>query len=121
MKFRVKIMACMLCLMSVLFGAGGSALILISFQNSLEGEIATAENSYRMLLYTLQVAGGTDLFAGTENMRNALRQMTGQKGAYWDAVLLVSGDEVVYRQGEAAEEWLSTEEKVVEGENAEER
>ena len=34
MKFRVKIMACMLCLMSVLFGAGGSALILISFQNS---------------------------------------------------------------------------------------
>lgn len=110
MKFRVKIMACMLCLMSVLFGAGGSALILISFQNSLEGEIATAENSYRMLLYTLQVAGGTDLFAGTENMRNALRQMTGQKGAYWDAVLLASGDEVVYRQGKAAEEWLSAEE-----------
>lgn len=110
MKFRVKIMACMLCLMSVLFGAGGSALILISFQNSLEGEIVTAENSYRMLLYTLQVAGGTDLFAGTENMRNALRQMTGQKGAYWDAVLLASGDEVVYRQGEAAEEWLSAEE-----------
>lgn len=111
MKFRVKIMACMLCLMSVLFGAGGSALILISFQNSLEGEIATAENSYRMLLYTLQVAGGTDLFAGTENMRNALRQMTGQKGAYWDAVLLASGDEVVYRQGKAAEEWLSAEEE----------
>lgn len=110
MKFRVKIMACMLCLMSVLFGAGGSALILISFQNSLEGEIATAENSYRMLLYTLQVAGGTDLFAGTENMRNALRQMTGQKGAYWDAVSLTSGNEVVYRQGKAAEEWLSAEE-----------
>ena len=112
MKFRVKIMACMLCLMSVLFGAGGSALILISLQNSLEGEIATAENSYRMLLYTLQVAGGTDLFAGTENMRNALRQMTGQKGAYWDAVLLASGDEVVYRQGEAAEEWLSGKESM---------
>lgn len=117
MKFRLKIMACMLCLMSVLFGAGGSALILISFQNSLEGEIATAENSYRMLLYTLQVAGGTDLFAGTENMRNALRQMTGQKGAYWDAVLLASGDEVVYRQGEAAEgetaeEWLSGKESM---------
>lgn len=117
MKFRVKIMACMLCLMSVLFGAGGSALILISFQNSLEGEIVTAENSYRMLLYTLQVAGGTDLFAGTENMRNALRQMTGQKGAYWDAVLLASGDEVVYRQGEAAEgetaeEWLSGKESM---------
>ena len=114
MKFRLKIMACMLCLMSVLFGAGGSALILISFQNSLEGEIATAENSYRMLLYTLQVAGGTDLFAGTENMRNALRQMTGQKGAYWDAVLLASGDEVVYRQGEIAEKWLSGEGQIAE-------
>lgn len=114
MKFRVKIMACMLCLMSVLFGAGGSALILISFQNSLEGEIVTAENSYRMLLYTLQVAGGTDLFAGTENMRNALRQMTGQKGAYWDAVLLASGDEVVYRQGEIAEKWLSGEGQIAE-------
>ena len=117
MKFRLKIMACMLCLMSVLFGAGGSALILISFQNSLEGEIATAENSYRMLLYTLQVAGGTDLFCRYGKYAKRSPADDRAKGGLLDAVLLASGDEVVYRQGEAAEgetaeEWLSGKESM---------
>ena len=44
MKFRLKIMACMLCLVSILFGAGSSALILISFQNGLAREKQSAEN-----------------------------------------------------------------------------
>ena len=56
MKFRIKIMVCMLCLVSVLFGVGSSALILISFQNGLEQERDTAENSYRLLIYTLQMS-----------------------------------------------------------------
>ena len=38
MKFRLKITLCMLGLLSVLFGVGGSLLISISFQNTLERE-----------------------------------------------------------------------------------
>ena len=42
MRFRLKIMLYMLCLLSLLFGVGGSALISISFQTSLEREKASA-------------------------------------------------------------------------------
>ena len=38
MKFRIKMTLCMLSLLSVLFGAGGSLLIAESFQDTLERE-----------------------------------------------------------------------------------
>ena len=103
MKFRLKIMACMLCLVSILFGAGSSALILISFQNGLEREKQSAENSYRMLMYTLQMAGNMGALSGTDDIRETLRQMTGQGESYWDAVALSSEDEMLYSHGETTE------------------
>ena len=70
MKFRIKIMVCMLCLVSILFGVGSSALILISFQNGLEQERDTAENSYRLLIYTLQMSGeGTEMLSDQRTYR----------------------------------------------------
>ena len=100
MKFRLKIMVCMLCLVSVLFGVGSSALILISFQNGLEGEKQSAENSYRMLMYTLQMAGNMGALSGTDDIRETLRQMTGQRESYWHAVALSSEDEMLYSYGQ---------------------
>ena len=38
MKFRLKTTLCMVCLVSLLFGAGSCALISLSFQNALERE-----------------------------------------------------------------------------------
>ena len=38
MKFRLKTTLCMVCLVSLLFGAGSCALISFSFQNALERE-----------------------------------------------------------------------------------
>lgn len=103
MKFRLKIMVCMLCLVSVLLGVGSSALILISFQNGLEREKQSAENSYRMLMYTLQMAGNMGALSGTDDIRETLRQMTGQRESYWDGVALSSDDEMLYSHGETAE------------------
>lgn len=40
MKFRLKTTLCMVCLVSLLFGAGSCALISFSFQNALEREQA---------------------------------------------------------------------------------
>ena len=74
MKFRIKIMVCMLCLVSIIFGVGSSALIHISFQNGLEQEKNTAENSYRLLMYTLQTSGEMGIFSGAEDIRDTLRQ-----------------------------------------------
>ena len=111
MKFRIKIMACMLCLVSIIFGVGSSALILISFQNGLEQERDTAENSYRLLIYTLQMSGETEMFSESENIEDTLRQIAGQRGSYWDSVVLSGGDGVVYSQGKAAEYMTRTEER----------
>ena len=102
MKLRIKIMVCMLCLVSILFGLGSSTLILISFQNGLEQERDTAANSYRLLIYTLQMSGGTEMFSGSENIQDTLRQIAGQRGNYWDFVVLSDSGGVVYSQGEAA-------------------
>ena len=49
MKFRLKITFCMLALLSILFGIGGSVLIVSSFQDTMEQEKVTAENTYKML------------------------------------------------------------------------
>ena len=100
MKFRIKIMVCMLCLVSILFGVGSSALILISFQNGLEQERDTAENSYRLIIYTLQMSGKTEMFSESENIQDTLRQIVGQKGSYWDSVALSVGDGGGVQSGE---------------------
>ena len=55
MRFRLKMMLGMLCLLAVLFGVGGSLLIALSFESSLEREEESARESYRMLLDTLTV------------------------------------------------------------------
>ena len=77
MKFRIKIMACMLCLVSIIFGVGSSALIHISFQNGLEQERNSAENSYRLLMYTLQMSGEMEIFSEAEDIQDTLRQIAG--------------------------------------------
>ena len=111
MRFRLKITICMLCLVSILFGAGSSALILLTFQNSLEREKNAAEDSYRMLMYMMQMAGGMENLSGTEEIRSVLRQIAGQRDAYWDGVTLSSGEEVLYSQGDTAEYLAGQEER----------
>lgn len=47
MKFRAKIVICMIWLLSLAFGIGGSLLISISFDNAYERELHSAVNSFR--------------------------------------------------------------------------
>ena len=46
MKFSVKIVLSMLCLLSFLFGIGGSLMISFSFNEALEREKSAAYNLY---------------------------------------------------------------------------
>ena len=89
MKFRWKITFCMLCLMAVLFGIGSSALIAISFQSGLERERESAKNSYRMLMYTLQMTGELETWSSTEEIQNLFHRLSGQ-GDSWEAITLYS-------------------------------
>ena len=49
MRFRVKLTLCMLSLLSLLFGVGGSLLISGFFRDSLQREKDAAFASYRMV------------------------------------------------------------------------
>mgnify|MGYP005806994199 CR=1 FL=1 len=101
MKFRLKITFCMVCLMAVLFGIGSSALIVISFRSGLEREREAAKNSYRMLLYTLQMTGELQTWSSTEEIQNLFEQISAQ-GESWAAIRLWSQEEELYSSGNAA-------------------
>ena len=101
MKFRLKITFCMLCLMAVLFGIGSSALIAISFQDGLDREKEAAKNSYRMLIYTLQMTGELETWSSTEEIQTLFRQLSDQGGS-WSAISLYSEDGRLYSSGDAA-------------------
>ena len=53
MKFRTKVVVCMISILSIIFGAGSSALILNSFNSALDREKKSAIQSYEMILNTL--------------------------------------------------------------------
>ena len=50
----------MISLMALFFGAGSSALISTTFQTSLQQEKRAAQESYHMILNTLQVVNNMD-------------------------------------------------------------
>ena len=78
MKFRLKTTCCMLTLMALFFGAGGSALISVTFQNSLLQEKRAAQESYRMILNTLQVVNSMDSWSDEKDISETLEQLSAQ-------------------------------------------
>lgn len=95
----------MMIVMSLLFGAGSSALISISFQNSLRQEKQAAQASYRMILNTLQVVNRMDEWTEEEDISKILEQLSSQ-GTFWAALKLRSKDAVLYSDGTAAADFI---------------
>ncbi len=95
----------MISLVSVLFGIGGSALILLSFQNTLHQEEKSAIASYRMILNTLQIANNMKNWYTQNDLSSILEQLPLQD-ASWSAIRLTSEKEVLYSQGETADSML---------------
>lgn len=99
MKFSVKIMLSMLCLLSLLFGIGGSLMISLSFNDSLERERSSAYNSYQMVLSTLQIVNGIDRQVDYDDIGNILNQLSNQKTESWTALRLYNSEKSVYEVG----------------------
>ena len=55
MRFRLKITVCMIWLLSLSFGIGGSLMLSSSFNSALEQEKDAAESSYSFLVKTVQM------------------------------------------------------------------
>lgn len=102
MRFRLKMMLGMLCLLAVLFGIGGSLLIALSFESSLDREEESARESYRMLLDTLSVVGSLDVWSQSEDIPNMLDQLYDRSGSSWLALRFSTTDEILYESGPTA-------------------
>lgn len=99
MKFRIKIMFCMVALLALLFGIGGSMLIHISFTETLEQEKERAKTSYQMVIQTLQVLDGMNGWANLEDISDSLDNMFEQETVLWKSCRLMIGDQNLYLQG----------------------
>ena len=73
MKFRLKTTLCMVCLVSLLFGAGSCALISFSFQNALEREQAAARSAYALLVRTLQLVETVEVWSQPQDVVQVLQ------------------------------------------------
>lgn len=101
MKFRIKATCCMITLMALFFGAGGSALISITFQTSLQQEKTAAQESYRMILNTLQIVNSMDEWTDEKDISKILEQLSAQD-AFGAALQLHSQTETLYSKGTVA-------------------
>lgn len=99
MKFSVKIMLSMLCLLSLLFGIGGSLMISLSFNDSLERERGSAYNSYQMVLGTLQIVNGIDQQIDYDDIGDILKQLSNKNAESWTALRLYNSEKSVYEDG----------------------
>ncbi len=105
MKFRIKTTCCMISLMALFFGAGSSALISTTFQTSLQQEKRAAQESYHMILNTLQVVNNMDQWTDEKDLPKILEQLSTQ-GSFWAALQLRSEKEILYSAGSAAAHFL---------------
>ena len=96
MKFRLKITICMVWLLALAFGIGGSLLIALNFSGSFQREIDSALSSYRMVLGTLRLVDDVGPMPDHSNLSQALAQMNSQDDAGWSALRLGDGDSVIY-------------------------
>lgn len=117
MKFRWKVMLCTVCLISVLFGVGSSMLLSLSFSNALDRERSAAQDSYRALLGTLQLAEEMSALRNSRQLSDLLTQLAPQDAAAWSALQLTSGDDVILRTGDAVGSMVGTAAAVQEDQN----
>ena len=95
MKFRLKMTLCMLAVLSVLFGVGGSLLISGSFEDSLEREKSAAFSSYRMAWGALRIVNGLTPYLDEEAIIQTMDQLCQDRTA-WSSLLLATEEGVLF-------------------------
>lgn len=93
MKFRTKIVICMVWLLALAFGVGGSMMIGSSFHASMEKEKNSARRSCQMLLNTLSIV---DSFS---SISETLQRLESGGNTEWNGIAVLSNGATVYRSG----------------------
>ena len=98
MRVRTKIMLCMVWLLALALGSGGSLLISQSFSNMLEQEKLSAVDSYRMTVQTLQLVVDTGTQKDVQALSRTLKELAEQRD--WATARLSLDDTVIYAGGD---------------------
>lgn len=93
MKFRTKMVICMVWLLALAYGIGGSLLISSSFRASVDLEKTSARQSCQMLLHTLAVLNDHSTLTDT------LQRLESSGSTEWDGILVRSNGATLYRSG----------------------
>ncbi len=101
MKFCLKVTLCMLGLLSLLYGVGGSLLISRSFHSSLSRERESAYNAYQMVLGTLQVVSSINGQINENESARTLEQLSNQNAGAWTALRLYTPEQRIYEYNAA--------------------
>lgn len=97
MSYRLKLILTISVLIALTFSAGGTILISVSFQNSLETETQAALNDFQGIQNTLYLLNSMGAQTGFDNLREALDSMAEQKVGRWQALCLKTGDHTIYQ------------------------
>lgn len=103
MKFRVKFTLCMIGLMSVLFGIGGSLLLNVSFDRAVDREREELYSVYQMVSGTLRVIGEINGSLTCEDISDTIFKTTGQDEGLWEMIRFrEDGERLIYEDGDTS-------------------
>ena len=101
MSFRQKIVLAMVWLLTLSYGVGGILLIRQNFRSSLNQMQNTCEESYEMILKSVEIVNVVDIQQDLSTISNALDKIN--VGDSLVGMLLKRGDNVLYQSGEGME------------------
>ena len=99
MRFRAKIVLCVLLLLAFAFSFGASLLIAFSFKSAVSERRQTAGNAYSMMLYTLDAVQAVSALGYEELAVVTLRQLDEREMRSWQAIRLTQNDRTIYDSG----------------------
>lgn len=107
MSYRLKLTITISLLIALSFGIGGTLMITTSFNASLKKETQAALDSFETVQNTLFLLNSLGEQTDYDSLGSALSQMRAQNAGLWQALILVSGENMIYRDGELTENGFS--------------
>ena len=108
MRFRQKMLLVMVWLLTLSYGVGGVFLIRQNFKSTLSQIKKNNEESYEMILQSVQLVNFVDIQQDFSSISNTLEKMNTSDSIV--GIKLMKGDTVLYQTGETITDYDGTEE-----------
>ena len=105
MRFRQKMLLVMVWLLTLSYGVGGVLLIRQNFKSTLSQIKRTSNESYEMILQSVQLVNFVDIQQDFSSISNTLEKMKTSESIV--GIKLLRGDTVLYQTGETITDYES--------------